>query len=123
MEKGNSQAREVEGRLALEGLVLRVVLGADPGERLSAKNVELDVSTAQPASGGDRLDYAQVVEGLRPLQGAVYFYVEDLASAAADLLLTRWPRRRWTVTVRKVRPPAALPLRRAVYTLTRGPAG
>lgn len=123
MEKGNSQAREVEGRLALEGLVLRVVLGADPGERLSTRSVELDVSTEQPASGGDRLDYAQVVEGLQPLQGGVYSYVEDLASAASDLLLTRWPRRRWTVTVRKVRPMAALPLRRAVYTLTRGPAG
>ncbi|MFO7949044.1 MAG: dihydroneopterin aldolase [Candidatus Fermentibacteraceae bacterium] len=122
MEKGNAQAREVEGRLTLEGLVLRVVLGADPGERLSARSVELDVSTAQPASGGDRLDYAQVVEEMQPLQGGAYSYVEDLASAAADLLLTRWPRRRWTVTVRKVRPPAALPLRRAVYTLVRGPS-
>jgi len=122
VEKGNTQAREVEGALALEGLVLRVVLGADPGERLSAKNVELDVSTAQPASGGDRLDYAQVVEELQRLQGGVYSYVEDLASAASDLLLARWPRREWKVTVRKVRPPAALPLRQAVYTLVRGPA-
>ena len=122
MEKGNAQAREVEGRLALEGLVLRVVLGVDPGERLSARSVELDVCTGQPAAGDGRLDYAEVVETLKPLQDGRYSYVEDLAAAAVDQLLSSWPRRRWTVTVRKVRPPAALPLLQAVYTLTRGPA-
>jgi len=121
VEKGNAQAREVEDRLTLEGLILRAVLGAGPGERLSARNVELDVSTGQPASGEGRLDYAEVVSTLKALQGGEYSYVEDLAAGAADLLLSRWPRRKWTVTVRKVRPPADLPLGRAVYTLVRGP--
>ncbi len=121
MEKGNPEALEAEGRLLLEGLELRVVLGALPGERLSSRSVELDVSTGQPAAGGRRLDYARVVESLQEMQGGEFEYVEDLAARAAELLLSRWPRRWWTVTVRKVRPPAALPLRRVGYTLVRGP--
>lgn len=119
MEKGH--AEEVEGVLALEGLRLRVLLGALPEEVVAPRAVELDVRVPQLPEAGKMIDYASIAEKLAELEGGEFGYVEDLAAAAADLLLAGWPSRRWTVSVVKHSPPVAVPLRIARYTLSRGP--
>jgi dihydroneopterin aldolase len=121
VEKGHPE--EVEGVLTLDGLRLRVTLGALPAETAAPRAVEMSISVPQPADPEQMVDYASVAERLASLDGGVFRYVEELAAAAADALLDRWPARRWTVTVTKRRPPTSVPLSRAVYTLTRGPLG
>ena len=93
-----------------------------PQERLSSRLVQVDLITSQPPEDSpQRLDYSAIVSELAPLQGLEYPYLEDLALRIGERLLDRWPHRRWTVVVRKVRPPVDLPLRQAVYRLSAGP--
>jgi dihydroneopterin aldolase len=112
-EEGN----EVRGTLELEGLVLRLVLGALPEEKLSLRDVPLDISWTGEVAGGPAVDYAAVCEKLAVLQNRDYDYIEDVASDVLSLLSAEYPGGHWRVRVRKPFPPAALRIETASFSV------
>jgi dihydroneopterin aldolase len=103
--------------LSLKGLELRVRLGALPVEKLSPRSVSLDLEwRGRTDPSAPAVDYASVCDQLGQLASREYSWIEELASAALDLLSERWSGS-WEVTVTKTFPPAPVPLESATCTM------
>lgn len=107
----------MRGTLELEGLVLRLVLGALPQEKLSRRDVRLDISWTGELTGVPSVDYAAVCEKLAVLQNRDYDYIEDVASDVLSHLTSGFPRGTWRVRVGKPFPPACLKLQNAAFII------
>jgi dihydroneopterin aldolase len=113
----------MRGTLELEGLVLRLKLGALPSEKLSSRDLPIDISWTGEVTGVPSIDYAGICEKLAVLQEKDYDYIEDVASDVLSLLSREYPRGRWKVRVRKPFPPACLRVETASFTIEGGENG
>lgn len=106
--------------ILLEGIVVPAALGVSRAERLMRRPVDIDLELAMDlrrAGESDRLahtvDYGEIYRAVEELaQAREYRLVEALAEEIARGLLSRYPLRSCTVTVRK-RSPVAGDLRHA----------
>lgn len=98
------------------------MLGVHPAERLSERIVSLDVEWSGYCESGSApaVDYDEVCALLARLDGSSFRFIEELASEALSTLRDRFPEGRWSVTVHKECPPAALRLERASFTAWEG---
>ena len=111
------------GTLELTGVILRLKLGALKVEKLSEKDVPVDLSWCGSMQEGHVLDYSLVCCKLASLQQREYDYIEELAEDILNLLHREFPGGRWRVTVRKPFPPAELKVECASYTVEGGENG
>jgi dihydroneopterin aldolase len=94
-----------------------VLLGVLPAEKLSPRSVSLDLEWRGPTDpSAPAVDYAAVCAHLGQLASREYSWIEELASAALDLLSERWSGS-WKVSVSKAFPPAPAPLESATCTM------
>lgn len=110
----------MRGRLDLQGLVLRLRLGVLPGEKLSSRDVPLDISWTGELRSPPSIDYGDLCRKLAELQDTDYDYMEDLAADVLRLLTGEYGIGRWSVRVSKPFPPAALRLGSAAFTVESG---
>ncbi|OPL19014.1 MAG: hypothetical protein AVO35_03560 [Candidatus Aegiribacteria sp. MLS_C] len=110
----------MRGRLDLQGLVLRLRLGVLPEEKLSERDVPLDISWTGELGSPPAIDYGDVCHRLAGLQGSDYDYIEDLAADVLRLLTGEFKGGVWSVRVSKPFPPAGLRLRSAAVTVQGG---
>jgi dihydroneopterin aldolase len=111
------------GTLDLRGIVLRLKLGALGIEKISERDVPVDLSWRGSTEKGRVMDYALVCNELASLQDREYDYIEELAEDILGLLLREFPGGRWRVTVRKPFPPADLKIECASFTVEGGENG
>lgn len=117
------ERREVRGTLELSGVVLRLRLGSLPREKLSARDVPLDISWTGTVTDGLSVDYSEVCENLAVFRDREYDYIEELAADVLELLSTEYPHGRWRVTVRKPFPQVGLKVETASFTVEGGENG
>lgn len=111
---------EVRGKLDLEGLVLRLRLGVLPQEKVSCRDVPVNLSWTGSFDRSPPVDYSEVCEKLAVIQDRDYDYIEDLAAEILDILCREYRRGRWTVRVVKPCPPAGLRLQAASFEIEGG---
>lgn len=113
----------MRGTLELSGVVLRLRLGSLPREKLSSRDVPLDISWTGTVPDRLSVDYSDVCESLAAFQEREYDYLEELASDVLELLSTKYPHGRWRVTVRKPFPQVGLKVETASFTVEGGENG
>lgn len=106
--------------LELRGLVLRVTLGVLPEEKLSPRDVPVDLSWTSEHKGGAPFDYRDVAGTASRFVGGEYDLLEDLAESLLEALSADFPAGTWTVSVRKPWPSLELPLECVSFTLEGG---
>jgi dihydroneopterin aldolase len=106
--------------LELQGLVLRLRLGVLPVEKISERDVPVDLSWTGPHAGGAPFDYTDVIRTASRFSGACFDLVEDLAEALLGALTAEFPAGTWRVRVRKPWPPVHPPVECVVFTLEGG---
>ena len=111
------------GTLELQGVVLRVRLGVLETEKLSARDLPLDISWTGTLREGPGVDYAAVCEKLAVLQDRDYDYLEEVAEEVLSLLEREFPEGLWKVRAVKPFPPACLKIGSASFTLEGGENG
>lgn len=113
----------MRGTLELSGVVIRLRLGSLAREKLSARDVPLDISWTGTVTGRLSVDYSEVCRSLAAFRDRKYDYIEELASDVLELLSTEYPRGRWKVTVRKPFPQVSLKVETASFTVEGGENG
>jgi len=111
------------GTLELEGVILRVGLGALGSEKLSSRDLPLDITWTGTVTEGPGVDYAAVCQALAALQERDYDYIEEVAEEVLSLLEREYPEGIWKVRVRKPFPPACLRIGSASFTIEGGENG
>jgi len=101
-------------------MVLRLTLGVLPEEKLSPRDVPVDLAWTSTHSGGAPFDYRDVAGTASRFAGGEYDLLEDLAESLLEALSKDFPGGTWTVTVRKPWPPVGLPLECVSFTLEGG---
>ncbi|HDI11645.1 MAG TPA: hypothetical protein ENF77_04955 [Candidatus Acetothermia bacterium] len=114
----------METRLFLSGLRLPVRIGWTPEERSRPQTVVLEVEIGfryeEDRGLAGTVDYGGLVEALGDLRGREFALLEEMAAAAADLVIGFSPRvMRVRVRAGKVDPPLPLPLRMASVEVER----
>ncbi len=113
----------MRGTLELGGVILRLKLGKLPVEKISPRDVPVDISWTGSTSRMPGIDYSEVCQCLAVLQEREYDFIEELATGILDLLRRRYPSGIWKVKVRKPFPPAALKMEMASFTVEGGDNG
>lgn len=117
------EGAQVKGTLRLEGIVLRVRLGAEDHERIASRDVPVDVEWKGEFEDGIPMDYTDVCRSIAVLEEGEYRYIEDLSRELLGLLGREFRTGKWTVTVRKPFPPSPLRMESASFTAEAGGNG
>jgi dihydroneopterin aldolase len=107
----------MRGQLFLSGIILRLKLGAEPGEKISRRDIPVDITWSGEVITGMSVDYSKVCSLLAGVQEMDFLYLEDLASHLLGILRHEFPGGSWKVTVRKPFPPVSLRINSASFTL------
>ncbi len=106
----------LNGTLILKGIVVRLKIGVFPFEKITPRNIPVDLEWSAGEMSESKPDYTDVTALLAEYAGQEYSYIEELAEDILNRLLDKFPGA-WSVKVTKPFPPVRPIMESASYTV------
>jgi len=113
----------MKGRLDLRNIILRVKLGVESREKISSRDIPINLVWMGEVAGSLSIDYSGVCDVLAEFEDREYDYIEELTMDILNLLRKEYPDGSWIVTVTKPFPTVSLKLESASFTAEGGENG
>lgn len=105
----------MDGTLILKKIIIRLKIGVLPFEKITSRNILIDLEWSGNVSSTPHVDYSEVITLISEFEGSEYSYIEELADDIMGRLLIEFPGS-WSVTVTKPFPLVTPIMESASYT-------
>jgi dihydroneopterin aldolase len=110
----------MKGQLVLKNVIVRLKLGSEPFEKISCRDIPVDIVWSGEITGEMSIDYTHICKILARFTEKEYDYIEKLTLDIFNTLIEEYPSGNWKVTVTKPFPPVSLKMESALFTLEGG---
>lgn len=110
----------MKGQLVLKNVIIRLKLGSEPFEKISSRDIPVNIVWSGEITEGLSIDYTDICEVLENFAEREYNYIEELTLDILNALMEEYPTGNWKVTVIKPFPPVSLKIGSVLFTIEGG---